>query len=472
MTAALHASIAANRFGLGAKPTELSAFAADPREALKAQLRRPSAFDAGSLQPSNVVLTQAMALREQRPRPASVAAVGGAAAATGGDVVKVAKQIRELYRPIYVDEALARFTSGVNTDSSFVERLVQFWSNHFAVSIDKVAVEGVAGAMEREAIRPNVLGNFRDLLLSVERHPAMLLYLDNHISIGPNSRVAQAAARRNTGRKLGLNENLGREILELHTLGVDAGYSQADVTSFAAMLTGWSIGGDAGRLRGGEPGSFFFRENFHEPGPKTLLGHSYREDGYAQGERALRDLALNPHTANHLATKLARHFIRDEPDPATVRTLAGAYLDSRGDLRSLYDALIDLPQAWTQPLGKFKTPSDYIYSAYRALSLPVAPVRRSLQPFEVLGQRTFQPGSPAGWPDRSADWDGSSALLKRLEWADAVGQRLGSSVDAIQLADATLGATLSRDTRRSVMRAQDSAQALTLWLSSPEFMRR
>lgn len=463
MTANIEAAIAANRFGLGARPGELAGLAGGARDALSAQLRQPPVVESAALQPSYAVLAQAIALREERRK------AGDADAAAQ---VQVAMKLRQLYRPIYIDEALLRFRTGVASERSFVERLVQFWSNHFAVSIDKVVVLGLAGAMEREAIRPNVLGNFTDLLLAVEQHPAMLLYLDNHISIGPNSRAARAVQRRAQGRAVGLNENLGREILELHTLGVDGGYTQADVTSFASMITGWSIGGDAGRLRGGEPGKFYFRENFHEPGTHTLLGHRYSEDGYAQGAQALRDLALHPHTARHLATKLARHFVTDEPGEELVAPIARAYLNSRGDLPTTYRALLERREAWQQPLAKFKTPSDYIYSTFRALALPVDDARRGLLPFELLGQRTFQPGSPAGWPDRSADWDGPSALLKRLEWADALGQRLGARSNALEIADRSLGGVLAANTRSSLGRAQDGAQALTLLLAAPEFMRR
>lgn len=460
----IDAAIAANRYGLGARPGELAALGSGARDALKAQLHGPAPLlgDA-DLQTSQQILSQAIELREERRKAGSN---DNAAQA------QVAVKLIQIFRPIYVAEALARFSAAVASERSFVERLVQFWSNHFAVSIDKVAVTGLAGAMEREAIRPNVLGSFTDLLFAVERHPAMLLYLDNHISIGPHSQAAQRVARRGKGRAVGLNENLGREILELHTLGVDGGYTQQDVTSFAAMITGWSIGGNAGRLRGGESGKFYFREGFHEPGAKSLLGRSYRQDGYQQGETALRDLAAHPATARHIASKLARHFIADDPPAAAVERLTRAFLDGRGDLSSVYRALIEAPQAWEQPLAKFKTPTDYVHSAFRALTLPVASERRGLLPFELLGQRTFQPGSPAGWPDRSVDWDGSSSLLKRLEWADALGQRLGSRVNAAQLADAALGATLSPATRTSIARAQDGAQALTLLLASPEFMRR
>ncbi len=365
----------------------------------------------------------------------------------------------------------ARARAAITSERDFLERLVQFWSNHFAVSVDKVAVLGLPGTLEREAIRPHVLGNFADMLLAVEQHPAMLLYLDNAQSIGPHSQVAQLAERR--GRDIGLNENLGREILELHTLGVDAGYTQQDVRALASMITGWSLGGAAGKLRGGgETGVFFFRPAFHEPGSQALLGRRYAEDGLAQGTAALRDLAVNPHTARHLSTKLARHFIADDPPPAVVDRLTQAWIDSRADLPTVYRALLNSPESWQAPLAKYKTPSEYIYSAYRALSLPFGAKPADLRVFETLGQRSFQPGSPAGWADRSADWDGSSALLKRLEWAQGMGQRLGSSRDAGMLADAALGPVLSNDTRTAIARAQDGAQALTLLLAAPEFMRR
>ena len=463
MISAIEAATVANRFGYGARPGELASLGSGARDALSAQLHGPPPVIGDGLKASHQVLAQAIELREQSR---------GSEVNDATAQVTLGMRLRELNRPIYEDEALARFSAAATSQRSFIERLVQFWSNHFAVSIDKVAVLGIAGAMEREAIRPNVLGNFTDLLFAVERHPAMLLYLDNHLSAGPNSPAASAVAKRGNGRTLGLNENLAREILELHTLGVDGGYTQQDVASFAGMITGWSIGGDVGRLRGGDAGKFYFRENFHEPGGKVLLGKTYRQDGIEQGEHALRDLAALPATARHIATKLARHFIADEPPAAVVERLAKVFLGTQGDLPTLYRALIDAPQSWQKSLSKFKTPAEFIYSTYRGLALPVENVRRALGPFEALGQRNFQPGSPAGWPDRSVDWDGSSALLKRIEWADALGQRMGSRFNAARLADAMLGATLGSATRTSIARAQDGAQALTLLLSSPEFMRR
>jgi uncharacterized protein (DUF1800 family) len=393
--------------------------------------------------------------------------------------VATALKLPAVYRPVYLDEAHARFSHSIATERPFLERLTQFWTNHFAVSIDKIAVLGLAGAMEREAIRPRVTGHFTDLLLAVEKHPAMLLYLDNQASIGPSSKAAKFVSRRGNGRKAGINENLAREILELHTLGVDGGYSQADVTTFAQAISGWSIGGQDSSRRlarlgadNGTPGEFHFREAFHEPGTKRLLGKAYSDDGLRQGEAILRDLALRRETARHVSTKLARHFIADDPPPAVVDRMTRAWLESRAHLPTVYNALIESPEAWEQPLSKFKTPADYIYSAYRALGIPLRDKRRALQAFEALGQRMLMPGSPAGWPDSSPDWDGSSSLLKRVAWADVVAQRMGDARNARELAPQLLGATLGDDTARAIGRAESGSQALTLLLASPEFMRR
>lgn len=455
--------IAANRFGLGARPMELEHIGNDARGALRAQLEQPCAQPQGDLPTAESLISGLSRYREELQKGSRD---------DSATQVSVGMKLVELYRPAYEKHTIARFRLAVESERSFVERLVHFWSNHFAVSVDKIAVLGLAGPLETEAIRPNVLGNFRDLLRAVERHPAMLVYLDNHISAGPNSPAAQFVARRGLDRKVGLNENLGREILELHTLGVDAGYTQRDVTTLAAIITGWSVGGGLGALRGGEPGRFFFRENFHEPGEKVLLGRRYSEAGVLQGEKALADLALHPRTAHHLATKLARHFVADDPPAALVDRLARAYLQHDGDLPALYRALIDDPMSWQKSPGKFKSAADYIHSTFRALALPVREERRALAPFELLGQRNFQPGSPAGWPDRSADWDGPSALLKRIEWATAVGQRVGMQANAMDVLTNSLGDAISDHTREAVGRAQDRSQALTLALASPEFMHR
>ncbi|HEU4780162.1 MAG TPA: DUF1800 domain-containing protein, partial [Steroidobacteraceae bacterium] len=440
------AAIAASRFGLGARPGELSAVGADPVDWLLRQLKgAPPVLQGEGLKPSAETLAKVIELRKE------IAAERREKKGAGEekDPLAAALKLPAIYRPVYIDEVVARFAHAIATERPFLERLTQFWTNHFAVSVDKIAVLGIAGAMEREAIRPRVTGYFADLLLAVEQHPAMLLYLDNAASIGPNSDAARFASR-GKKRKVGINENLAREILELHTLGVDGGYTQADVTTFAQAISGWSIGGQENGRRlaklgvdNGTPGEFHFRDAFHEPGAKKLLGKSYGHNGVRQGQAILRDLATRRETARHISTKLARHFIADDPPKAAVDRMTRAWMDSKGHLATVYQALAESPEAWEQPLAKFKTPSDYIYSSYRALGIPLREKRRALQPFEALGQRSLSPGSPAGWPDSSADWDGSSALLKRIAWADVVAQRMGDARNARDLAPQLLGATLS-----------------------------
>jgi uncharacterized protein (DUF1800 family) len=463
----VNAAIAANRFGLGARPGELRGVGADARGWLGAQLKgAPPQLQAPDLAASQVTLARALELRRDLQQERRAARVDPALAQ------EQLQKVGQFLKPIYVSEATARFAQAVLSERPFLERLTQFWSNHFAVSADKQFLAGLAGSFEREAIRPNVLGRFSDLLLAAESHPAMLLYLDNHLSVGPHSQAAARLARRDSERKLGINENLAREILELHTLGVGGGYTQADVTTFAEVLTGWSIGDLRGRFPGGEPGRFLFRAEVHEPGAKVVLNTRYPDTGFGQGVAVLNNLARQDATAHFIATKLARHFIADDPPPAAVKRLEGAFIASEGDLPTLYRALIESREAWSEPLSKYKTPNDYITSAYRGLALPVEAGKGPLLPFELLGQRNWQPGSPAGWPDRSADWDGASALMKRIEWADALGARLGSRVDAQQLAPQLLGANLSAATRTAVTRATSGGQAVTLLLAAPEFMRR
>jgi uncharacterized protein (DUF1800 family) len=456
------AAIAANRFGLGAKPGDLDTIGSDPRGWLNAQLSgAPPLLAAPGLKSVTEILGEAFQLRgerreaKQNPSPDKLQAAF--------------KKLPQFYRPIYIAEVQARLRNAVATPRPFAERLVYFWSNHFAVSVDKPIVTGIAGSLERDAIRPHVLGNFYDMVRAVEQHPGMLLYLDNQRSVGPNSVQAQRAAKRD--RTLGLNENLAREIMELHTLGVDGGYTQADVTSFAKVLTGWSLG--LGDIKDqGVAGAFMFRPLIHEPGAQTVYGHSYRQADVGQGEAVLKDLSTAPATAKHIATKLARHFIADDPPARAVVQISTAFEKSGGDLPATYRAVIACQEAWSNSQSKFKTPQDYVLSVYRGLEIPVAERADSILPFETLGQRQFSPGSPAGYPDRSDDWDGASALMKRIEFADAMAQALSSPPKVSELGPQLLGATYTNETRTSISRAASTSQGLTLLLTSPEFLRR
>jgi uncharacterized protein (DUF1800 family) len=470
VTVGTAAAIAANRFGLGARPGELAAIGSDARGWLKAQLRGGAPLlTAVDLPGTPQILSGLEPLLAER-RAARARSGGAQADGDAADMAARELRVPQYLRPIYQNETRARWRAAIDGPRPFAERLVHFWSNHFAISADKQAVLGIAGSFEREAIRPHVFGPFADLLRAVETHPAMLLYLDNQQSIGPHSELARRSASH--GRALGLNENLAREILELHTLGVDGGYTQADVTSFARVITGWSLGGGRGMLSGGETGTFRFRPPVHEPGAQTIVGRRYAQSDQAQGLAVLTDLAAHPATAHHVALKLARHFIADEPSEASVTRLTRVFENSGGDLTAVYAALVDTSEAWSDTAGKYKTPQDYLISIGRGLDLPPATEPRLLQAFELLGQRPFAPGSPAGWPDRSSDWDGASALMKRIELSDALAQKLGDRRDANQLAPQMLGATLTAATARSIARAASPAQGLALLLTAPEFMRR
>jgi uncharacterized protein (DUF1800 family) len=481
------AAIAANRFGLGARPRDGRAIGGDPKGWLERQLELPAGpppigtpesarvlAELRELRVARQIAAQARANLTRPPEPATPNPPPSA-----GIDRQAIREFGEFVRERYLAQTGERYRRAIETDRPFVERLVHFWSNHFAISADKQPVAPLAGLYEQEAIRPHVTANFYDLLLAAERHPAMILYLDNQASMGPASPAA-TFVRRNRGRELGLNENLAREILELHTLGVDGGYTQADVTEFAKVLTGWSVGGQLAEGRaalarfggdGGKPGEFHFRALMHEPGDKTILAVRYRERGAEEAEDVLRTLALHPKTARHLATKLARHFVADDPPAKLVERLADVYLQSEGELTSVYRALLDANESWRAPLAKFKTPHDFAISAYRLLDF----VPDNLQPVTAFltqaGQRPYTPGSPAGWPDTAASWNGGDALLKRIEFAAAAGRRIGNSIDPTVRAGEVLGA-LGEHTTMSIRGAESGAQAFALLLASPEFQRR
>jgi uncharacterized protein (DUF1800 family) len=479
------AAIAANRFGLGARPGDARAIGSDPQGWLKEQLEHPASSPPAGAPESARVLAEVRDLRVARQVAQQARAnlvrpnTTDTPPPSPGIDQQAIREFGTFVREHYVAQTAERHRLAIETDRPFVERLVHFWSNHFAVSADKQPLAALAGLYEQEAIRPNVTGNFYDLLLAVERHPAMILYLDNQASMGEASQAA-TFVRRNRSRELGLNENLAREIMELHTLGVNGGYTQADVTEFAKVLTGWSIGGALGEGRlgiarfggdAGTPGEFHFRALMHEPGDKTILGKRYREHGVEEGEEALRTFALHPKTATHLATKLARHFVADDPPAKLVDRLADTYMKSDGELTSVYRALIEADESWREPLAKFKTPHDFALSAYRLLD--AAP--DNLQPITAFltqaGQRPYTPGSPAGWADTAASWNGGDALLKRIEFATAAGRRIGDRIDPTVRAGEVLGA-LGEHTTMSIRSAESGAQAFALLLASPEFQRR
>jgi uncharacterized protein (DUF1800 family) len=457
-SARLESFLAQNRFGLGA--TREGIDLKEPREWLKDQLKPKS----GTPSSLSGVSNSATALQLLRDRQQARRQANG-----NIDLVGLAMDLSQGMRQNYVEAVHARFATALTTPTPFRERLVHFWSNHFAVSADKLKTLGLAHTLENEVIRPGLDGSFASLLRAVVGHPAMLLYLDNERSAGENAPLVKRAHLR--GRDLGLNENLAREVLELHTLGVRSGYTQADVTEFARALTGWSISGTP-LAPGTKAGQFHFYALLHEPGPRQVLGKRYAQEGIAQAEAILQDLAHNKATAQHIATKLARHFIADEPPNDAITVLTQVFQDTRGDLPSLHAALVDLDQAWRPDLNKIKTPWEFLVSSLRLLGGPVPEARTVVGALQQMGQMAYMPGSPAGWPDVGARWLGSDALMKRIEAANAIANRVGNALDPLVLADQTLGPLLPDQSKALLAQAESRTQSLTLLLSSPSFLRR
>ncbi len=358
----------------------------------------------------------------------------------------------------------ARVDLALAAETGFGERLTMFWSNHFCIGATKSNIGRImAGVYEREAIRPHVFGRFEDMLIAAESHPAMLDFLDNRQSIGPNS-----PAGRRRGR--GLNENLAREIMELHTLGISGGYSQGDVTNLARILTGWTMAGRDGRL--GFPGSFVFNPGLHEPGATPLLGRPYDQPDLAQGVAALTDLAHHPATAHFIATKLVRHFVADDPPPKLVDLLASTFRQSGGDLPAVYRALIGSDEAWRAPATKLRSPQEFLFASYRATGLQPN-FGQILGPLQAMGQPFWQPSGPNGYADTNAAWASAEGIKTRIDVAAGWGrQRANAVTDPNGLAADVIGPLLSSETRQTVARAESRPQAIALLLMSPEFQRR
>lgn len=425
----LAAAQALVRFGLGSRAAD--APPTDPQAWLRSQLRRsaPAADD----DPTATAALEALrADRQQKPPPG-----------------------KSRSRALFIRDARAALTTAITSADPFRERLVWFWTNHFTVSVKRGVCAALIGPFVAEAIRPHVTGRFHDMLLAVMRHPAMLLYLDNATSIGPNS-----VAGRRTGR--GLNENLARECLELHTVSPAAGYTQADVTGFARILTGWSID-----LKQTPPG-FKFRPLAHEPGPQTLMGRTFPE-GEEGGLAALAFLASHPATHRHLATQLARHFVADDPPRNAVRVVEATLRDTNGDLGAAAGALVAAPEAW-QPATKLRSPVDFSVAVLRALDAGEAPPQ-ALGMMAMLGQPVWAAPQPDGWPDSATEWVSPEAMMRRIDVAYAIAGKADAR-DATALAEVILGPLLRPATLSAMSRAGSRREALALLFASPEFQRR
>jgi uncharacterized protein (DUF1800 family) len=436
------AYIAANRFGYGADTKTMAMMQGLPKQWLSDQLtshRVNAELELSSQRwGSHQVLESVAAYTANK----LIAKVG-----TKKELSKKTNQI-----------IIQSIRSAIKSDNPFLWRVLDFFSNHFSVTGNKLVTRALAPALEIEAIGPHLSGRFSDMLMAIEAHPAMLYYLDNVNSIGPNSSQA-----RRSKKNRGLNENLAREILELHTLGLNAGYQQHDVTELAKAITGWSVG------RKKEPTGFIFRDQAHEPGRRQIMTHTYGEGGLKQGQDILFDLANHPETARHISTKLVTHFISDRPPQAIVDAMVKKWLETQGHIPEVINVMVQHPLSWSNTLAKFKTPRDLVISACRACGL------KTLRPnfirsLTILGQKPFGAGSPAGYKDIGEYWMGPSAMMSRIEWVNHISKLAKETPQVV--AGRALGPFLRAQTSVQVNRAESKRQGLTLLLMSPEFQQR
>ncbi|MBR0782290.1 DUF1800 domain-containing protein [Bradyrhizobium iriomotense] len=488
-SAKAEAVLALHRFGMGPRPGSIAAIGTDPRGALIAELDRPLVLTAAAVLPTsakafrtvadaNARRTARVKQAQQQARKQQMAAAAPAMSedqaqaqgqekqgqAQDKDAAEIAaKQAAEAVpdpgRPMYLQEAKLRTEAALAADIGFAERLVWFWSNHFCVSANKI--QSMSGAYEREAVRANALGRFVDLLLAVEGHPAMLFYLDNLESMGANSIAG-------INRSRGLNENIAREIMELHTVGVRTGYTQDDVISFANVMTGWTLvppGADP--QHGGE---FTFNPRLHEPGGQTVLGKRYEQEDAEQGRAVLRDLAAHPATATHVATKLARHFVADEPPPVLIEQMAKTFRDTEGDLKQVAIAMVSSDEAWRGPPSKLKRPSEWVVGVVRATGITTVDPVRYTGGQELLGEALWRPSAPKGYPDDEASWiDG---VGRRLDIANNFAERITGMADPQVIIEDVFASEIAQEVKQAVGRAESRQQALALLFMSADFQRR
>ena len=448
------AIIAVNRFGYGSRGDELQQAEKAPVAWIKSKLTLPT-FD-NRLPSSGDIITESFHYYKQRKKNKKLAD-----ADTANDQKKSMVDMNKKYpRQAFLAMSADSVNQAINSSNSVSWRLLDFFSNHFSVTAKGRLMSGLAGTLERESIAPNLLGSFADLLLSVEQHPAMLIYLNNEKSFGANSVI---------GKKLkkGLNENLAREILELHTLGVDGPYQQGDVTELAKAITGWGLV----NLKREEGSGFKFNKNGHEPGSRTLLGKKYQDNGLPQGEQMLRDLAVHPATAKYICYKLAHHFVSETPSKSLLAKMENTWFQTHGNIKEVMNTLFEAQESWLDSPQKYKTPREFLISSHRALNTTKIKDKAVLSSLMVLGQQPFNAGSPAGYSDEQKDWLGGSALMSRIDWT-AKFSSYHKRANAENIMSVALGEGVSDHTYVAVMRAESRHQALTLLLMSPEFQRR
>lgn len=486
-----NSTLAAIRFGYGLRPGEdlpadADALMAQVADGSKEKARFPREGIGGRL--------------ERAKRVLSVRAAEAKARKGGNPNDDIRKETQREARRIYRQDAMARLAQAIHSPHGFYERLASFWIDHFSTSVLKsLPMRMIVPLYEAQAIRPNIGGPFATLLQEAILHPAMLIYLDQDRSVGPESVAGMRGNR-------GLNENLGRELLELHTLGAGSGYTQDDVRAAALVLTGLSV--DVRALE------VVYRPRFAEGGRITLLGRTYQDDeGNAQDHvLMLEDLAADPKTALHISRKLAAHFIADDPPGELVKAMTDAWAASEGNLTEVYRAMLTHPLAWADPGAKIKKPFEFVVSGFRALDLPernfasllrdmdeeddAGPVGMAMQlaggeqakeevrrragranaltlgALQRMGQPIWQPPSPAGFADEAGVWLAPSQLSERIAWSRMVARALGQKLQPTEFLEMALADAASSQTRTVISQAPSKAHGITMVLASPEFNRR
>jgi uncharacterized protein (DUF1800 family) len=436
-------SIAAFRFGYGFRrgetPQGAAAMLADVPAVARAARARPSDY------PERIELFDRFAVARRR------------ASKDPSRVGERTEAQRDVIRAFSVAGA-ARIRTAVVAENPLAERLAWFWSNHFTVAPRSILGRAIVPAFEDDAIRPWLAGSFADLLRAAISHPAMLDYLDQSRSIGPTSPAGIA-------RNRGLNENLAREALELHTIGPGADYDQDDVRQFAELLTGLTIGAERQTV---------FRADMAEPGAETVLGHRYggKTATRADIDGALADLARHPATARHLSRKLAVHFIADTPDPDVVEHVTAAWMRTGGDLMAVYAALVEHPASGA-PLGaKVRQPFEFVVASLRAAGPAVPEALNPARALRRMNQPLWQAPQPNGWPERDVAWISPPGLTARIDWASTLATAIATDVDPREFLDAALGDVARDETRAVVRGAAERWEGIALVLASPEFNRR
>jgi len=447
----LNAVIAINRFGFGGASGEIRKAAINPKQTLINSL---SNITPPSNAPTAIKMMRLFSEHKYQKEDLK-------------NKLVIKKQ--NLIKPKKVEQenAVIVLKEAINSKNSVNWRLLDFFSNHFSVTPNNTKTRFITPSMEWDAIAPNLMGSFSKMLIAVTSHPAMLLYLNNENSIGPRSKNGKK------NKKLGINENLAREIFELHTLGVDSGYTQDDIIELAKGISGWSVINPLEPEDLKRKKAFIFKSKNHEPGHRVILNKKYfeRKNGIKQGKSILKDLAKHPATAKHICTKLARHFISDTPDEKLIHEMVSTWLKTRGNLKYVYKSMLNSKYAWEATPKKYKTPREYVISTFRLFNKTNASAEELMNALNNLGQPPFRAGSPKGYGDTKSHWDGASSLYTRIKWAAQIAKK-NDQYNIKKLIETSLSNNLSEQTQLIVSRAESQQQAITLLLASPDFLYR